>query len=294
MRSRWAAALALALVSGCGGGTSSPAPTSPSTPVTTTLVVTGWTQPLNVGEQATLSATAVSSDGSSRIVTDVAVWESSNPTVATVNKGLVTGMAPGVAGILATFDGKQGNQGISVAEPTPVPPPPSPPPGLACGVERWFVKTLADNAASRVDVTSVTSTTIRDLNGFATHCTGLPDSRTYAEEFRVFEVTGRIIYIAHEDDRDYHIALEDPGAPGYTLVSELADTVCAGAVISPHFTTLRTAEAMWAMLLGGRGTSALIGTTVRVRGVGFYDFNHGQTGRSRNCIELHPILGIDR
>jgi len=30
------------------------------------------------------------------------------------------------------------------------------------------------------------------------------------------------------------------------------------------------------------------------RGVGFFDFNHNQTGRSRSCIELHPILGIER
>jgi hypothetical protein len=31
-----------------------------------------------------------------------------------------------------------------------------------------------------------------------------------------------------------------------------------------------------------------------VRGVGFFDFNHGQNGRARNCMELHPIVSIDR
>ena len=36
----------------------------------------------------------------------------------------------------------------------------------------------------------------------------------------------------------------------------------------------------------------LAGRTVRVRGVGFYDFAHGQTGRSQSCIELHPVLSI--
>jgi hypothetical protein len=155
------------------------------------------------------------------------------------------------------------------------------------------VKTLADTDAATVNMNAVTPISISDLNGFASHCSGMPDGRTFAEEFRVFEVTGRITYIVHEDDRDYHIALEDPDAPGFTVVTELADTVCAGAVISPYYSTLRTAEAMWTMLLEGRGTSALIGTTVRVRGVGFYDFNHGQRGRSRNCIELHPISSID-
>jgi len=51
---------------------------------------------------------------------------------------------------------------------------------------------------------------------------------------------------------------------------------------------------MFNMLLGGSSPSTLVGTVVRVRGVGFYDFNHGQRGRSANCIELHPIVLISR
>jgi hypothetical protein len=176
-----------------------------------------------------------------------------------------------------------------------VPIAPSPPPtgGLACGVERWFVKTLSDQDASRVSVNSVTPISIRELNSFATHCSALPERRTFTEEFTVFEVTGRISFVAHEDDRDYHIALEDPDSPGFTVVTELADILCAGAVISPHFASLTAADAMWKILLDNRAPSALVGTTVRVRGVGFYDFAHGQRGRSQNCIELHPITSIN-
>jgi hypothetical protein len=166
--------------------------------------------------------------------------------------------------------------------------------GLACGVERWFVKTLADDDAGNVNVTAITPISIRDLNGFATHCTGLPERRAFTEEFKVFEVTGRITFVAHEDDRDYHVALEDPNAPGFTVVAELADILCAGAVISPHFSALSAADATWRILLDGRSPTALVGSTVRVRGVGFYDFAHGQRGRSQNCIELHPILAVTR
>jgi hypothetical protein len=175
-----------------------------------------------------------------------------------------------------------------------VPVSPSPPVtgGLACGVERWFVKTLSDEDARSVNVATVTPISIRQLNGFATHCSGLPERRAFSEEFTVFEVTGRITFVAHEDDRDYHIALEDPSGPGFTVVAELADILCAGAVISPHFSALSAADAMWRMLLDGRSPTALVGTTVRVRGVGFYDFAHGQRGRSQNCIELHPVLSI--
>jgi hypothetical protein len=141
---------------------------------------------------------------------------------------------------------------------------PSPPPaaGLACGVERWFVKTLSDQDAGSVNVNAITPISIRELNGFDTHCSGLPERRAFGEEFKVFEVTGRITFVAHEDDRDYHVALEDPNAPGFSVVAELADILCAGAVMSPHFSSLSAADARW------------------------------QRGRSQNCIELHPILSI--
>ena len=183
--------------------------------------------------------------------------------------------------------------GGNPAAPTLIPPsaPNSP---LACGVERWFVKTLADQDASLVNPLSVTPISIRDLNALPSHCDGGPDRRVYAEEFRVFEVSGRVIYVAHEDDRDYHMALEDPDAVGSTVVTELADTLCAGASTSPHLATLRSVEGMFASILDGRSPSTLVGTVVRVQGVGFYDFNHGQRGRSGNCIELHPIVSISR
>ena len=178
---------------------------------------------------------------------------------------------------------------------TPTPTPPSAPnPPLACGVERWFVKTLADQDASLVNPSAVTPISIRDLNALPSHCDGGPDRRVYPEEFRVFEVSGRVTYIAHEDDRDYHLALEDPDAPGSTVVTELADTLCQGAWMSPHLATLRSVEGMFASILDGRSPSTLVGTVVRVQGVGFYDFNHGQRGRSANCIELHPIVSISR
>jgi hypothetical protein len=32
---------------------------------------------------------------------------------------------------------------------------------------------------------------------------------------------------------------------------------------------------------------------VRVTGVGFFDFLHGQTGVAPNGIELHPVLKIE-
>ena len=36
-----------------------------------------------------------------------------------------------------------------------------------------------------------------------------------------------------------------------------------------------------------------VSVPVRIKGVGFFDFIHGQTGVAPNGIELHPILDID-
>ncbi len=145
-----------------------------------------------------------------------------------------------------------------------------------------------------IDLSEVTPISIHDLNALPSHCDGGPDRRTFPEEFRVYDIVGRVIYVAHEDDRDYHIVLEDPNDASSSVVTELADTRCAGASISPHLAALRSVEGMLASVLGGDSPASLFGMTVRVQGVGFYDFNHNQRGRSKNCIELHPIVSLSR
>lgn len=142
-------------------------------------------------------------------------------------------------------------------------------------------------------MTQNTPTTISALNALPPHCSGLPQSRTFAEEFQTYQLIGRVTLVRLEDDRDYHIAVVDPAAPAETLIVESVDPKCEGAVSSPHLPLLTQARANFDALIGSSPTS-LVGQTVRVRGVGFYDFDHGQTGKSRSCIELHPILGIER
>jgi len=158
--------------------------------------------------------------------------------------------------------------------------------GAICGEERWNLKTLSDLDAIRVDFVGVTPTTIAALNSLTPHCSGLPDVRTFAEEFRVFEAIGLVQLTRNEDDRDVHIALADPADPSRTIVVEVADPSCAGAVQSPFVSMLSQAKIQFGSL------GPIVGKRVRVRGVGFYDFAHGQTGRSQSCIELHPVLSM--
>jgi hypothetical protein len=158
------------------------------------------------------------------------------------------------------------------------------PSGPPCGVERWDVKTLADPDAARVDFVNVTRTTIGHLNELAAHCSDLPPSRTFAEEFHVYEVAALVQFAANEQDRDVHLALADPLAPNQTIVVEVVDPGCA--TTSPYLTTLANARLEYQRL------PVRLGQRVTVRGVGFYDFAHGQTGRSQSCIELHPVIDV--
>jgi Bacterial Ig-like domain (group 2) len=282
--------LLVILSQGCGGGGGSPNAPSPP-PSVSSVVVTGWLSALAVGQSVQLSATAIRADGSTRSVTIEAAWQTSNVTVAIVSPvGLVTALRTGQVNIRASYQGQTGSLGLAVEGTEP---PPGPMPGLACGVERWNVKTLSDVDASRVDLSRVQMTSIKALNERTSHCNGGPERRSYSEEFEAYEVVGRITHVAPQDDRDYHVVVADPSDPAYTIVTEVADIACQGAIISPHRGALEAARNAFVALLGSRSTSSLVGTSVRVRGVGFYDFNHGQIGRARNCMELHPILAIE-
>lgn len=293
MKTRWLSravlALALAgLVCGCGGGSTN-LPTAPAPIQVSAVIVTGWLTTLRVGETAQLTAVAAFSDGSSRDVSGEASWQSSNATVVAVSTGgAMAAVSAGTVEIRATFQGATGTLAVTVTAP-----PSTPPSGLACGVERWAVKTLSDPAATSVDFANVRQTTIRELNQFPTRCSGLPSSRTYAEEFRFFEIVGRVTYVRREDDRDYHVALEDLSDPSYSIVTEVADPMCSGAISSPYAGSMQVARDQLLSISSGQ-PGTLLGSIIRVRGVGFFDFNHGQRGRARNCMELHPLLSIAR
>jgi hypothetical protein len=180
----------------------------------------------------------------------------------------------------ATIVWIQGCGGSSAPSPTPTPT------GVPCGEERWAVKTLSDADALRVNMTDVIPTMVAALNALPVHCSGLPDARTFPEEFRVYEVVALVQLTRVEDDHDVHVVLADLNDTTQTIVTEVVDPVCQGAVQSPHLSLLTQARAQYV------SASPLTGITVRVRGVGFYDFAHGQTGRSQSCIELHPVISI--
>ena len=166
-----------------------------------------------------------------------------------------------------------------------------------CTLSRSHVKSLRDRDASRIQLDTVIQTTVTALNGIRSQCGPATDHRGRDEEFRVYVVVGRVARVKRERDHDIHIVLADPEDPRKRLVVESDDPDFRGNAESPYRERLAAARQMFDDLVkqsGVRQLNDVRGELVRVTGVGFFDMNHLQIGRSRSCIELHPILAIER
>jgi hypothetical protein len=158
--------------------------------------------------------------------------------------------------------------------------------GAICGIERWPVKTLADPGARQVDF-AVRPATVRYLGSLRAN-PGSEDSRGPLES-RVFGVQARLVGVKREADSDYHLILAEGGA---TIIAEMPLTACTSG--AQHRYAMSTARAELERAVGGPVGESWIHPDLRVRvaGVLFFDFPHGQSGHARNYVELHPVTGF--
>jgi hypothetical protein len=168
---------------------------------------------------------------------------------------------------------------------------------LGCALNRAQVKSLRDPTAFRIQFDTVVDTTIAALNAMPSQCGPAGNRRVRDEEFHVYRVVGIITRVKRERDHDIHIVLADAAHRRDRLVVESDDPEFGRNVASPYRDKLIAARRMFDALVTQSAVDRfgdLKGTTVRVTGVGFFDVNHLQVGRSRSCIELHPMLVIER
>ena len=98
---------------GGGGGAPSGGGAITGPPTTARITMSDASASIVVGAQKTLSATAIATDGSTRAATFT--WTTSSASIATVTQqGVVTGVAPGLATVTATFEGKSGSTAVTV------------------------------------------------------------------------------------------------------------------------------------------------------------------------------------
>src|SRR5438093_3070515 len=94
---------------------------------------------------------------------------------------------------------------------------------VACGAERWGVKTLTDPLARKVNLTAK-ATTVSALRRLPVPL--LSPRRARGVEMRTFQVRATLVEMKLEDDSDIHLVIADPRNTGRTMIVELPDPGC--------------------------------------------------------------------
>ncbi len=158
-----------------------------------------------------------------------------------------------------------------------------------CGVERWSVKTGTDADVALVNLNSQTTTTIAALRALAQPSSLPANNRIQPTETTVYVVDATLTQYKLETDSDYHLVIQDAG--GNTMIAEIPAPGCVGSG-SPFAAKIGVARSTFDGKFTATSSFQTANIPVRITGVGFFDFLHGQTGVAPNGIEIHPILNI--
>jgi hypothetical protein len=160
---------------------------------------------------------------------------------------------------------------------------------VACGVERWGVKTLADPLARKINFTPK-ATTIGSLHGRIV----LPGLRRHrGVETRTFRLRAALVEMKLEEDSDIHLVMADPRDSRLTMIAEFPAASCTAGASRQARSKMSRARAALVSSCGQPTSSfARLEGMATISGVGFFDALHGQTGFAPNGIELHPVVGF--
>ena len=158
-----------------------------------------------------------------------------------------------------------------------------------CGVERWSVKTGTDADVSKVNLSSSTANTILTMRGWPAPNPIPANNRVSPYETTQWVLNATLTQYKLEGDSDYHVVLSD--ASGNTLIAEIPSPNCVGAG-SPFGPGIQNARNEFDARYTATTSFQTANIPVQIRGVGMFDFLHGQTGVAPNGIEIHPVLDI--
>jgi len=155
------------------------------------------------------------------------------------------------------------------------------------------VKTLQDPDGRRLNLGIAQRTTVESLRSLPLR-RGDGDTRGPGVESRVYEVHVRLLVSKVEEDGDIHLVIAGLKAPGATMIVELPSPACTKGATSAARTRMASALKAFVAACGSPGSSSFSQLSGRatIRGVGFFDFLHRQTGVAPNGIELHPVLAF--
>ena len=160
--------------------------------------------------------------------------------------------------------------------------------GGACGVERWSIKTGTDSAAGGVALTP-TPTTVPDLVKLSGPTATSSTPRAPPVESTLYALVDVTIQrVKLETDSDYHIVVNQGGS---TMITEVPFPMCIKGA-SPWECAITRARAAIDAKYHPNMNGTDVNDVATIVGVGFWDYEHGQTGAAPNNIELHPVLAV--
>ncbi len=159
-----------------------------------------------------------------------------------------------------------------------------------CGVERWSVKTLQDPGGRALDLSTFKKTTVSALRSKPVQ-RGPGGSRGSGVESTVYQVPARLVEAKVEDDDDIHLVIKGVTTAG-TMIVEFPTVACSSNATAGAKSRMKNARNAFVAACGlpGRSSFTMLKGKATIRGVGFFDFLHGQRGVAPNGIELHPVL----
>ena len=162
-------------------------------------------------------------------------------------------------------------------------------PGMACGVERWSVKTGTDADAGLVNINSTSPTTIATLRSLTAPNPIPSNNRVQPTETTVWVINATLTEYKLESDEDYHLVISDSN--GQTMICEIPAPHCVGSG-SPFLNGVTNSRSEFDAKFNVTTSFQTANIPVTITGVGMFDFLHGQTGVAPNGIELHPVLDV--
>lgn len=161
-----------------------------------------------------------------------------------------------------------------------------------CGKERWNIKTLTDKDTVKIDFDKLIKSTVHDqinMDKPKKIKKGMPRLNT---ETTVYEIEAYIIEYKEEDDRDFHIVIQDPETDE-TMVVEIVDPECPDIDKTSRYENFKVLREWFTNEFNPSTKFKEAHNLVKLVGVGFFDFIHGQRGMTKNGRKIHPVLKME-
>ncbi|HEY5125315.1 MAG TPA: hypothetical protein VIK14_16410 [Ignavibacteria bacterium] len=111
-------------------------------------------------------------------------------------------------------------------------------------------------------------------------------------ETTVYEIEAYVIEYKKEDDRDFHVVIEDPETEE-TMVVEIVDPNCPNIDNTSRYETFTKVREWFTTNFHPTKSFKSTKKKVKLTGVGFFDYLHGQRGMAPNGREIHPVLSME-